>query len=587
MQTQPAHKRHTKKAQLRKPGAGEATLNVPGRERIRHITPYVLLALILAFDLTYSLAFASGPTNLSEDNAYAVFAIGVLHGQFNFVSLDAGRILEYLPIAGFFYVFGLGIYSSTAWNIIMFVGSVFIAFLLGREAYNEKCGLVSALLLSFFIPAVNGATRLEINEAMMFFTALALLALLYGHNRKSMHWMFAAGLLLVISLLTTPIAIYATIAGVLFLLVEIARRKMGLGMLAYLFAGMAVALVAILALSSSVSGNPLTLITLNQVYYSNLTMANTEYGIIGAPTEYANGSFNGLDRYLLYYPQTMFAYYNVQPIISALASGSFSPATAYHQLINKSLSAGFYFYAVVVAAAYLLFRRDGRLYFPALWLAVGFAFIQFAPQGLTLYPFRWILVFRDVRYLASIAIPTCVIIAMALVRMTEIGRRSGAAPERSWRAGRAFGLPKPVFASAVVAFLIGTSVPVNLSWSNYVSVEYYSLHAIANMFVSSSSNTTIYYPSGDYSQFPIYLDGNPHLDTVMLDDISNCSSFAAGSYVVIPNVTAGYAPDWRYINDTSKYCPNLELVAAPYDSSAAGGLVHVAEEYEQKLYYVT
>ncbi len=557
------------------------------KEEKRRLLLYALLALILAFDLTYAFAFASGPTNLSEDNAYAVLAISALHGQFNFNNLDSGRILEYLPIAGFFYLFGLGVYSSTAWNVAMFVGSVFIAFLLGKELYNEKCGLLSALLLSFFTPTVSGAIRIEINEAMMFFTALALLFLLYGYNRKSRKWMLASGALLAVSPLTTPIALYAAAAAVLFMLVEVARRRMTRSLLAYLFAGMAVASFAILALSSAVSGNPLTIITLNQAYYANLTMTSTTYGIIGAPVAYANYSLNDLSYYLYYYPENMFAYSNVQSALGMLESGRFSLGALANQLINRSTTAGFYFYAVVAGIAYLIFRREKRLYFPAVWLTVGFAFIQFAPQGLTLAPFRWILIFRDVRYFASIAIPTSVIIAMALARITDGWEERWRVARRGAWQRRTFELAKPVFAAAVAVFLIATSIPVNLSWSSYINAEYYSLHAIASMFVNANTNTTIYYPSGDYSQFPIYLGNNKHLNAIMLDGIPNCSDFENGSYVIIPNATIGYAPKWQYINDTGKYCPNLELVAAPYDSAASDGLIHVAEEYEQKLYYVT
>lgn len=557
-----------------------------GRERIWRLMPYILLALIIIFDLAYAIAFATGPTSLSEDDAYVGLAFGVLHHQFSFQSIDTGRVLEYLPIAAFFALFGTNVYTSTAWNIIMFLGSVLIAFLLGKEVYNKKAGLLSALLLSFFIPTVNGATRVEINEAMMFFSAMALLALLYGRNKKSWKWMLASGILLVAGMLTTPIALYAIVLALLFVAVELARGKMTLRALGSMVAGMAIAAIAIMALSYATSGNPMVLVSLNQEYYSNLTMTQTTYGIIGAPVPYASGSMNYLNYYIYYYPQKMLHYYSMQGLVSRLTSNNWNTTGLFRQVTNRDSAAGFYFYAAMIAAAYLLVRRDRRLYYPALWLGVGFLFIQFAPQGLTLQPFRWILIFRDVRYLASIAVPTSVIIAMALARMMETKARHRAALRSGNAGSHAFELSKLLFAAAAIVFLIATSVPVNLSWSSYIYTEYYSLHAIANMFAPATNNVTIWYPSGDYPRIQLYVDGNSHVTLLMLDGIPNCSTFAVGSYVIIPNATAGYSPRWPYINDTAKYCPNLKLVASPYDSNATDGLVHLAEEYEQRLYYV-
>lgn len=548
---------------------------------------YIALLSIIVFDVVYSLVFLAGPTNLSEDNAYVDIPLAIMHGNFVLNSIDGGRVLEYLPILAMYSLFGVSNLTSTAWNIMLFAGSVLLAFLIGRELYNGKAGLLAALLMSFFIPVVNGATRIEINEAMMFFTALALFVLLYAHNRKSGRWMFAAGILLAISPLTIPIAFYAVLVALVYVLVELARKKLGAANVLLLFAGMAVAAVVILFASYAVSGDPLVLVNMNHIYYSNLTMTQTTFGIIGAPVAYQAGSVNDLNYYLSYYPSRLLAFGTFQALAIYISSGNANIVSLLQSTENMGLTDGYYFIAVLVAIAYLVFWRDRRMYFPLLWLGIGFAFLQFAPQGMTLSPFRWILIFRDIRYVASIAVPTCVILAIALVRFLEAKGRSGG--HRGRLDAKSVRAARNVLVVAILLFLIATSIPVNLLWSTYIYTEYYSLHAIANMFVGSTSNVTLYFPSGDYPQLPIYVGENPRVKLVFLDNTQNCSQFAAGSYVIIPNATAHFAPPFAYINDTSMYCPNLVFLEAPYYNVTPApfdNFQNILLENRQSLYYV-
>ncbi|MDE1873955.1 MAG: glycosyltransferase family 39 protein [Candidatus Micrarchaeota archaeon] len=568
-------------------GSGNRGKGAPASTEGRMRTlPYLLLALLLVFDFAYAVFFASGPTNLSEDDAYADLALMTVHGQLNPVSLDSVRVLEYVPIAAFFSVFGTNTLAGNAWNIVLFVGSVLVAFLIGRELYGERCGLLSALFLSFFVPAVNGAIRLEINESVMFFTALAVLALLYGHNRKSRRWMFASGFLLVASSLTIPIVLGVILFAAVYALVELARRKSTLELTAYLAAGALSASVAVLALSAAAFGDPLALAHLNGAYYSNLTMASTEFGVIGAPFAYTNGSTSNLVYYMSFYPEQLFGYGTLTNLASYVSTGQNNLSALAQILANTGLPAGYYFYAAVAGLACLLVKRERRIYFPALWLIVGLAFLQFAPQGLSISPFRWILIFRDVRYLSLVAVPVCVLIAMALSRFSGIEKRSardGAPKERIVSSDR---LPRAAITVLALLFLLLTSLSINLQWSSLINAEYYSLHSIAAGFAGTNVSTNVYYPSGDYPRMILYTGGNRFLNLQMFDGISNCSKFASGSYLIIPNVSAGFSPPWPYVANTTEYCPGAVLLSAPYDSSAPPQFQHQAAEYAQRLYFI-
>lgn len=297
---------------------------------------------------------------------------------------------------------------------------------------------------------------------------------------------------------------------------------------------------------------------------------------------YANGSANNLfGWYLPYYPQQMFEYSAMQAIIGGITHNNINFATIWQELYNPGFIAGFYFYAAIIAILYLLLRWDRRVYFPLIWFAIGFLFLQFAPQGGTISPFRYILIFRDVRYLTVLAVPTCVIISIALVRFLSTKKRGAGRAQRkdaSWTLRLALVI-------AVVVFLILTSIPANILWYRYVYTEYHPIQVIANILLRTGGSTIVYYPSGDWPDIQIYTHDSKSLNLTVLDNLQNCSEFSPYSYVILPNVTDGFSPPQPYIVNTSKYCPNFHLIAAPY--SNAFGQESIALKNQQRLYYVT
>ena len=546
---------------------------------------YTALVAILVFDALYAVITVHGPTNLGEDDSYIERAFNVIHGQLN-ISFDSGyRPMQYLPIAAFYELFGINTYTSSAWNIIAFVGSVLLAFLIGKEVYSANVGVLSSLLMSFFIIVVKDAATTGVEVAMMFLVSLAMLALLYGRKRSSKKWMFAAGALFVAAPLTIPIGLVAVVAGTAYVLIELARKRIKLNLVAYLLVGMVAASMMVFAFGYIVANRPFAIVTATYANVADLNFTNAVYGIIGTQPAWAPGDRNDLfGFYLPFYPEQMFTYYTFQALFNELVSNNITLASIWQQLASPGLNTGFYFDAAVIAIAYLLIRRDRRLYFPMVWFGMGIIFLQFFPQSINLSPFRYELIFRDTRYLTSIAVPTCVIISMALARAVgTMRKRTKKSKGGTWRRNAGWAT-KLTLASAAVLFLILTSLPANLFWYNFVYTEYYSMNTIAHILTMVHSNTVVYYPSGDYPRMLIYTGDSRFLYLVTLDSITNCSQFLAGSYVIIPNATINFAPQWPYITNTSKYCPNLHLVAAPY--SNAFGQENMAFKNQQKLYYV-
>ncbi|MEM3227646.1 MAG: glycosyltransferase family 39 protein [Candidatus Micrarchaeaceae archaeon] len=555
---------------------------------------YALLAIIVAYDIVHSIAYTLGPTMLSEDFAYVLLAIGALHGNISFSSfyIDGTRILQYLPIALLYKLFGVNIYTSSAWNEMMFVGTVLIAFFVGKRVYSAHAGLVSALLVSFFIPAVKNSVTVGINETMMFFVSLTLLVLLYAKDRKSKWLMFATGVLALVTPLTIPIGIIAIIAVFIYVIAEFLRHELSGALIAWLFLGIVVASMPILAFSYISTGNALIIIHQNAAYYSNLSMTYTTFGILGSPPGvYANSSGNNVQSYLLFYPQQMFASGIVSSLRNAIITRNFNLAAFWRQIykVNNNNS-GFYFYAVFISALMLLMLEEKRAYFPLFWLAVGLGFLEFAPMGITLSPFRYILIFRAFRYTTSVAVPVAVIISIAVMKIAGIEGHVSIISYNKWRMknARPLHLPRVVFAAAIVVFLIATSVPINNSWYSYVYAQTYPLHAFANYMNKLSNSTALYVPGGDYPYLYTYMYRDNVNRIIIYNSIYNCSQIPYGAYVIIPNATSGFAPQLPYVNNTGMACPNWKLVldvnASPYIVSRSGW---PKGRYEQRLYYVS
>ncbi|MGC8622619.1 MAG: ArnT family glycosyltransferase [Candidatus Micrarchaeia archaeon] len=560
-----------------------------GRDKEKGI--YLILAIIVAYDLFRAATHILGPTYLSEDFAYVLSAFSVLRGYINIgFSIDSTRILQYLPIALFYRLFGINIYTSSAWNVIAYIGTVIITFFVGKEVYNSKAGLVAALLISFFTPVVKNSVTVGINEAMMFFVSLAMLAVLYGHDKRSAYWIFAAGFLAVMAQLTIPIALIALLGTVIYVLVEYLRKNISIRIVSWFFAGIIVAALIVALFSYANTGDPLVIIHQNSVYYSNLSMTSTTYGIIGnVPSHFQNQSGNNLIAYLMFYPNAMFNFYILHAIRNAIFTKNLNPVSIWNNAykINTN-NDGLYFYAVLLASLILLILEDKKVYFPLLWLGVGLGFLDFAPMSISLFPFRYILSFRALRYTTAVAVPIAVILSIAIVRIMQGDQSPKQNGHRHRKEEEYKKVIRGIAAVAIIVFLVATSIPLNEMWYQFVKFQIYPLQVISNYLNTRSNISGIFVESNSYLFMTVYLNRNNSDILYQYSPSYNCTDMEPGSYIIIPNITSlGLTSSTVFMENATKVCPNLKLVMTVNATRSQTSLLYGISplSYQEKLYY--
>ncbi|MDE1850593.1 MAG: glycosyltransferase family 39 protein [Candidatus Micrarchaeota archaeon] len=525
-----------------------------GDERIVH----ALLVLIVAFVALYEIAFVIGPSYFGDDTVYLGLANSVLHGGFmENAQVFSVRILNIYPIA-FFYLFGVNNLTSAAWAITSFIGSILVAFYLGKEIYSRYAGLLAALLMAFFPLFVVLSETPTPNVPEAFLTGLTMLALILAMRRNSGKWYFAAGALLVASVLTTPLS--AIIFGVVlvYLAAEFVRKKFRVdGTTIHLLYGIiaAGALLALFNLANS--GNP----------FITFTVTDSAYSTAGTPAE---GILINQDPH--YYFQVMFPYGVLQSISNSLANGALNPITLFQGFYAVSSNyVGFYFYAFVAAALYLILARERRAYLPLLWFALAFLYLEFGPIYLSLIPFKYILSHRLERYLTTVSIPLMLIISIALVRFAQSAK------------GWARGITVPLSSVAAV-FLILTAVPINLLWHNIVYYQTYDQQAVANYLNALPSTTRVYLLSG-FANLIEYMGYNNMQRFYVYDQIHNCTDIPSGSYVVVPKYQEVFGVP--FTPNPLAYCPYWRLVLYPQISgSYSPSLAAAAQAFSAQLFYV-
>ncbi|MGI0141039.1 MAG: ArnT family glycosyltransferase [Candidatus Micrarchaeales archaeon] len=518
-----------------------------------------LLIGILAFALIYSIIFVEGPSFFGDDTVYADLANSVLTGSFHQSPfIFSVRLLNIYPIAIFYKFFGVSLLTDSAWCIFSFLGIITVAFLLGKELHSNLAGIIAALLAAFFPLVVQISATVSDDIPMAFITSLAMLAILYAQRRSSRKWYLAAGILLIASPLVTPEGLIIIIVASTYLLIELARKKIRLDSTTiFLPIGMIVALVGLFAVNYATSGSVLVTFTTNANFYSAVGQQNT------IPS-------TNIDP--MFYIQNMFDYNIVQNIVSASQLGIYNPLILFQRIyIQNSSTVGFFFYTLVLAMIYLLIRFERRAYFVLLWFAAGFLYLEFGPMHVSLIPLSYLLSYRLSRFLAMIAIPTVVIIGIAMARM--VGKRD------NLRAKAA-----TIAVPLAIAFLIGTSIPINLMWYHVMYAERYDQLVIAQ-YLNQLPNTTKIYFTGTFSNIHIYMQFYNMSRFYAYDSIQNCSAIPDGAYVIIPKYNQVF--NLAYTPDPSKYCPGWQLVLSPQiDKNFSQDIINSAIPFRGNLYYV-
>lgn len=491
---------------------------------------YLILLAIVAFALAYSIIFTDGPSYFGDDVTYLNLAYNVIHGSFvqsNYIF--SVRLMQILPIALFYKLFGVSILTDSAWDITCFIGIIIVSFLMAKELFNNLAGAIAATLAAFFPLVVVYSSTISEDIPLAFLTSFALLSILYAQRRGSGRWYFLSGILLVAAFLTSPEAAAVGVIVVLYLIIEIIRKKIKVDKtLAHFAWGIAIALIVLMAFNYLNTNNPLITFDVNLHFYSAVGGNNTIPSTNVDPMFY----FNVMFPYHLYYELPFLLQgMPLQNLSNYIASS------------DQNTSTGFYFYALVAAMLYLIATRERKAYFALFFLITGFLYLEFGPMHVSLFPFEYLLSYRLDRFLMIIAVPVVVTLGIAVAKFIQDN------PLKSKYL-------TSVAAFIAIAFLIVTSVPINTNWHQVILYQRYDPIAISNYLANVSNSATIYFPNSD-SNINIYAQFNNNSRFVPYASFTNCSKFPNGSYVVVPMYPSLASTD----NVTS--CPSWQLVLAP------------------------
>ncbi|MEM3237169.1 MAG: glycosyltransferase family 39 protein [Candidatus Micrarchaeaceae archaeon] len=540
---------------------GKPGISGSRRSAIAGALPYAVLAAIVIYALWYSIVFVGGPSFYGDDTAYLGLANNVLMGNFQESSyIFSIRLLQIFPIALFYKLFGVSMLSSSAWDILSFIGLIIVAFFLGKELYSKLAGIFAALLMSVFPLVVVLAPTISDDIPMAFITSLFMLSLLYAERRGSRYWYLVSGILMVASPLVTPEGTTIIVVGTLYIIVELLRRRIKINMASLHFVfGILLAGAVLLAVNYALTNphNP----------FITFTLSNSFYSAVGKPNTIPSTNTD-----LMFYISTMFPYRVIQVLSADIGHGQLNPIAIWHQInvINYN-QIGFMFYAAIIAIVYLLIKKEKSLYVPLFWFLAGFLFLEFGPMHVSLSPFEYLLAYRLQRFLTFIATPTVLLVAIAMARSLKKGSKikmyMGA-----------------IVVAAALIFLIATSMGINIFWYNGLSVERYTQLAIAN-YLSALPNTTKIYFASSFSNLPIYMKFDNLSRFYAYDNIQNCHDIPNASYVVVPQNISMF--NLNYTPHPRSQCPNWQLIMSPvYPKALPNYITSLALPFNAKLYYI-
>ncbi|MDE1869649.1 MAG: glycosyltransferase family 39 protein [Candidatus Micrarchaeota archaeon] len=517
------------------------------------------LGILLIFALCYSLLFVGGPSFYGDDTVYANLAYYAVHGSFAQSSfIFSVRLLNIYPTALFYYLFGVNLYTDSAWDILSFLGLIAVSYFLGKELHSNLAGIISASLIAFFPLIVQISATISDDIPLAFFAALAMLALLYAQRRRSKRWYFAAGVLLIATPLITPEGLIVIIVAAAYIAIELLRGKIKPDQkFLHIIYGALLAVGLLLAFNYINCGDPLITFTTNSNFYSAVGQQNT------IPSTNTDPGF---------YPQTMLSYNVLGVLSSSLNSGNLNPLSIWSQIYRAGPNiSGFYFYVFVIAALYLLLSRERRAYFALFWFLASFLYLEFGPMHVSLFPFSYLLAYRLGRFLTILAVPLAVTIGIALARsMLD-----------SDRVAQAAGI---VASIAIFLLLILTALPINMMWHQSLYASTYDQIAIAN-YLSQVPNSTSIYFTGAFSNVPVYMQFANLNRFYSYDSIKDCRQIPPGAYVIIPK--SMQVMSLNYTPDPLLRCPNWILVLSPQlNLNLSSSIVAQASPFGGKLYFV-
>jgi len=213
---------------------------------------------ILLIGLVIRLEYFVGPC-CDDDVSYLDVAHNIM--SLNFIDFRSSYVFAYrtmmvAPIALSFRIFGVSDVTASLFVLLTSVGSIAVAFAIGRMLFNENTGIIAALLMSFYPLEAEYSTHLVPDVPLAFFMGAGVLLFLYAEKKGGNLLYTCAGIAM-------GLAYLVKIMGLLLLLFVVSyfilfsRKKMARGLLLFL-AGFAVVFLIEALYSCYFTGNVFT-----------------------------------------------------------------------------------------------------------------------------------------------------------------------------------------------------------------------------------------------------------------------------------------------------------------------------------------
>lgn len=337
-----------------------------------------LLILILFFALVLRLIFFSG-MGTSDDLAYSRYAATIGNGIDSESVLTLSTRLGIIYTTAFSYkLFGINDFSSVIFVLITSLASIILIFYFGKLLFNEKTGLVAALLLSFFPLDIFYSTKLFTDLPSAFFMALGVYVFLYSELKTKLRYgigYMLSGIFIGIGYMIRESVLLIALFFIIYILYKKRIKK------EYFLVPLGVLIVIVLEsiIFLNLTGDPLFRHHASQKYLEDAVIQHNYFGRLDFPIG------------LFHYPWLF--------------------------LTNNLLS--FLYIFVFIAIGYVIIYRKKEAYLTLLWLLPLLLYLAFGSSSLTQYiPFK-----AADRYTSLITFPAILLLALFLMDRNELMKK--------------------------------------------------------------------------------------------------------------------------------------------------------------------
>jgi len=366
--------------------------NFTGERRIcrRHLGIALILILAIAVRTVYFVGFGLG-----DDTGYFNLIIQVLNGHwvsYGYMNQYAFRPLLLLSSAASFKLFGINEFAFILPVLLASIGSIIVAYHLGKLLFGHHAGIMAALALALYPFNVFNSVTYDNDVIIAFFMGLVMLFLFKARqmelSKQPVLYILAGFFLVIAYLFKMTALILLGVTGVITLVETVCYRKHFRQL--WFYASFLLFFFMVLCFYKLQTGEFLRHFHAEKIFYDT-----------NIPDFYLSGNFD-VKQMLLHYPHYMFR----QSVFGE---------TQFFQF-------GLYFYLFPPALLIMLWQGADRRYGLLLlwWFFALFFWLEFMPSNWDPY---YLPIPRQERYLEIVNLPLVLTVGWFLAWM---GHRSPA-----------------------------------------------------------------------------------------------------------------------------------------------------------------